>query len=153
VPPERAVEEGSIHNLRAVLVAAAAAFGFLPMAIATGASAEVQRPLATVVILGMIASAARTLLVFAGTLRTVRSSSLPPDAAPIEGIRMLHQVRGEVGTRGGRVHEPKWFQAVKSRPHRDPDSARGTRPTRRRRSPNRAKGPCRTDSPAVIIRT
>src|SRR5215471_3959626 len=67
---DEAVEGGSLHNLRAVITTAAvAAFGFLPMAIATGAGAEVQRPLATVVIAGMVASTALTLLVFPGILR------------------------------------------------------------------------------------
>jgi cobalt-zinc-cadmium resistance protein CzcA len=55
---------GAKSRLRAVLLtAAAAALGFLPMAISTGAGAEVQRPLATVVIGGLISSTILTLLV------------------------------------------------------------------------------------------
>ena len=80
---DEAVEGGTIHNLRAVLTTAAvAAFGFMPMAIATGAGAEVQRPLATVVIAGMVASTALTLLVFPGILRAAMPAPAAPGAAP-----------------------------------------------------------------------
>lgn len=52
-----AVIEGSLTRLRPVLMTAlVASFGFVPMAIATGAGAEVQRPLAIVVIGGLISS-------------------------------------------------------------------------------------------------
>jgi cobalt-zinc-cadmium resistance protein CzcA len=69
-PPDTAVSLGARHNFRAVLTTAAVtACGFLPMALATGAGAEVQRPLATVVIFGMAASVPLTLLVFPGVLR------------------------------------------------------------------------------------
>ena len=55
---------GAKSRLRAVLLtASAAALGFLPMAISSGAGAEVQRPLATVVIGGLISSTLLTLLV------------------------------------------------------------------------------------------
>ncbi len=55
---------GTLDRLRAVLLtASAAALGFLPMAISTGAGAEVQRPLATVVIGGLITSTLLTLIV------------------------------------------------------------------------------------------
>ena len=46
-----------------LLTAAAAALGFLPMAISTSAGAEVQRPLATVVVGGLISATALTLVV------------------------------------------------------------------------------------------
>ena len=59
-----AVSEGALTRLRPVLMTAlVASLGFLPMAIATGAGAEVQRPLATVVIGGIISSTILTLLV------------------------------------------------------------------------------------------
>jgi cobalt-zinc-cadmium resistance protein CzcA len=59
-----AVREGALTRLRPVLVTAlVASLGFVPMAIATGAGAEVQRPLATVVIGGVISSTILTLLV------------------------------------------------------------------------------------------
>ena len=59
-----AVYQGSIARLRPVLMTAmVAALGFVPMAIATGTGSEVQRPLATVVIGGVLSSTALTLLV------------------------------------------------------------------------------------------
>ena len=59
-----AVMEGSLTRLRPVLMTAAvAAFGFVPMALSTSAGAEVQRPLATVVIGGIISSTFLTLVV------------------------------------------------------------------------------------------
>jgi heavy metal efflux system protein len=58
-----AVTEGSLTRLRPVLVTAAvAAFGFIPMALSTSAGAEVQRPLATVVIGGILSSTFLTLV-------------------------------------------------------------------------------------------
>ena len=59
-----AVWEGALTRLRPVLMTAlVASLGFIPMAIATGTGAEVQRPLATVVIGGILSSTALTLLV------------------------------------------------------------------------------------------
>jgi cobalt-zinc-cadmium resistance protein CzcA len=59
-----AVIEGSLTRLRPVLMTAlVASFGFVPMAIATGTGAEVQRPLATVVIGGILSSTFLTLIV------------------------------------------------------------------------------------------
>ena len=55
--------EGSLTRLRPVLMTAAvAAFGFIPMALSTSAGAEVQRPLATVVIGGILSSTFLTLI-------------------------------------------------------------------------------------------
>jgi len=59
-----AVTEGAETRLRPVLMTAlVASLGFIPMAIATSAGAEVQRPLATVVIGGLITSTVLTLLI------------------------------------------------------------------------------------------
>ncbi|WP_234085634.1 CusA/CzcA family heavy metal efflux RND transporter [Azonexus sp. R2A61] len=59
-----AIHEGALTRLRPVLMTAlVASLGFVPMAIATGTGAEVQRPLATVVIGGILSSTALTLLV------------------------------------------------------------------------------------------
>ena len=64
LPLDQAIREGSTTRLRPVLMTAlVASLGFLPMAISTSAGAEVQRPLATVVIGGLITSTALTLLV------------------------------------------------------------------------------------------
>jgi cobalt-zinc-cadmium resistance protein CzcA len=61
---EALVKQGTLNRLRAVLLTAtAAALGFLPMAISTNAGAEVQRPLATVVIGGLITATILTLIV------------------------------------------------------------------------------------------
>ena len=59
-----AIREGALTRLRPVLMTAlVASLGFVPMAIAVGTGAEVQRPLATVVIGGILSSTALTLLV------------------------------------------------------------------------------------------
>ncbi|RSC26022.1 CusA/CzcA family heavy metal efflux RND transporter [Pseudomonas putida] len=65
-----AVEEGALTRLRPVLMTAlVASLGFIPMALATGTGAEVQRPLATVVIGGILSSTALTLLVLPALYR------------------------------------------------------------------------------------
>jgi cobalt-zinc-cadmium resistance protein CzcA len=64
LPIQDAVRQGAMDRLRPVLMTAlVASLGFLPMALATSMGAEVQRPLATVVIGGLITSTALTLLV------------------------------------------------------------------------------------------
>ena len=63
-PLTEAVREGALVRLRPVLMTAlVASLGFIPMALATGTGAEVQRPLATVVIGGILSSTVLTLLV------------------------------------------------------------------------------------------
>jgi len=63
-PVPSAVREGALTRLRPVLMTAAvASLGFVPMAFSSGTGAEVQRPLATVVIGGLITSTVLTLLV------------------------------------------------------------------------------------------
>lgn len=69
-PLDQAVREGALTRLRPVLMTAlVASLGFVPMAIATGTGAEVQRPLATVVIGGIISSTILTLLVLPALYR------------------------------------------------------------------------------------
>ena len=79
-----AIAEGAAHSARAVLTTAAvAALGFLPMAAATSAGAEVQRPLATAVIVGMAWSTAMTLWVLPGLLHMlIREEAAPVTVAP-----------------------------------------------------------------------
>ena len=61
---DEAIVEGALTRLRPVLmIALVASLGFLPMALNTGAGAEVQRPLATVVIGGILSATLLTLLV------------------------------------------------------------------------------------------
>jgi cobalt-zinc-cadmium resistance protein CzcA len=58
------MREGALVRMRPVLTTAlVAALGFVPMAFSDGAGAEVQRPLATVVIGGLVTATALTLLV------------------------------------------------------------------------------------------
>ena len=62
--PQQAAEEAARTRMRPVLVTAlVAALGFVPMALAQGIGAEVQRPLATVVVGGLVTSTALTLLI------------------------------------------------------------------------------------------
>jgi cobalt-zinc-cadmium resistance protein CzcA len=63
-PTEDAVIGGALTRLRPVLMTAmVASLGFVPMALSTSAGAEVQRPLATVVVGGLITSTLLTLMV------------------------------------------------------------------------------------------
>ena len=64
VPVDQAVAEGTMERVRAVLMTGIVpAIGFVPMALATGTGAEVQKPLAVVVIGGLITSTLLTLFV------------------------------------------------------------------------------------------
>lgn len=61
---DEAIKTGALTRLRPILMTAlVASLGFVPMALATGTGAEVQKPLATVVIGGLITSTALTLFV------------------------------------------------------------------------------------------
>ena len=89
-----AVTEGALTRLRPVLMTAlVASLGFVPMAIATGTGAEVQRPLATVVIGGILSSTLLTLLVLPLLYRLVHrndpseaSGTDPVPAAPAPAV-------------------------------------------------------------------
>jgi heavy metal efflux system protein len=64
LPLEEAVNEAALTRLRPVLMTTlVASLGFVPMAFSTGVGAEVQRPLATVVIGGVISAMVMSLLV------------------------------------------------------------------------------------------
>ena len=70
MPMQEAIVEGALTRLRPVLMTAlVASLGFLPMALNVGTGAEVQRPLATVVIGGIISSTLLTLLVLPALYR------------------------------------------------------------------------------------
>jgi len=74
VPTSSAVIQGATDRLRPVLMTAlVASVGFLPMAVASSLGAEVQRPLATVVIGGLLTSTVLTLLVLPALYRRVCS--------------------------------------------------------------------------------
>ncbi|MBE2291615.1 MAG: efflux RND transporter permease subunit, partial [Xanthomonadaceae bacterium] len=69
-PLDEAVREGALGRLRPVLMTAlVASLGFLPMALNVGAGSEVQRPLATVVIGGIVSSTLLTLVVLPALYR------------------------------------------------------------------------------------
>jgi len=70
LPRDEAIVRGCLTRLRPVLMTAlVASLGFLPMALATGTGAEVQRPLATVVIGGLVTSTLLTLVVLPALYR------------------------------------------------------------------------------------
>ncbi|MBA3707326.1 MAG: CusA/CzcA family heavy metal efflux RND transporter [Planctomycetes bacterium] len=70
MPVEQAITEGSLTKLRPMLMTAlVGALGYVPMAIAHGQGSEVQKPLAVVVIGGIITSAVLTLLVLPALYR------------------------------------------------------------------------------------
>jgi cobalt-zinc-cadmium resistance protein CzcA len=81
MPRDQAVLEGAAVRLRPVLMTAlVASLGFVPMALSTSAGAEVQRPLATVVIGGLITSTVLTLLV----IPLVYGWFSPKDPPPVQ---------------------------------------------------------------------
>lgn len=88
MPLARAVSEGAMARLRPVLMTAlVASLGFVPMALATGTGAEVQRPLATVVIGGILSSTVLTLLVLPLLYQWAyrrEDDAGPPAAAPAQ---------------------------------------------------------------------
>ncbi|MEX0707676.1 MAG: CusA/CzcA family heavy metal efflux RND transporter [Woeseia sp.] len=82
-PLQEAIIEGAMKRLRPVLITAlVASLGFVPMAFNVGTGAEVQRPLATVVIGGIISSTALTLLVLPALYRIFHGAGRrAPDAS------------------------------------------------------------------------
>ena len=75
-----------MNRLRPILITAlVASLGFLPMAIATGTGAEVQRPLATVVIGGILSSTILTLLVLPMLYRLVNQPKSKSSATRMVG--------------------------------------------------------------------
>lgn len=84
---DAAIREGVLTRLRPVLMTAlVASLGFVPMALNVGAGSEVQRPLATVVIGGIISSTILTLIVLPALYRLIHGREDQPEtAAPPEG--------------------------------------------------------------------
>lgn len=79
---DEAIREGALTRLRPVLMTAlVASLGFVPMALATGTGAEVQRPLATVVIGGILSSTTLTLLVLPALYRWMHRKDEDAQAA------------------------------------------------------------------------
>ena len=85
---DAAIHEGALTRLRPVLMTAlVASLGFIPMAIATGTGAEVQRPLATVVIGGILSSTVLTLLVLPILYRLAHRKEEEVEAGAIDSNR------------------------------------------------------------------
>ncbi|RSU75849.1 CusA/CzcA family heavy metal efflux RND transporter [Sphingomonas sp. S-NIH.Pt3_0716] len=81
---DEAIREGAITRLRPVLMTAlVASLGFVPMALNVGLGSEVQRPLATVVIGGIISSTILTLLVLPALYRMVHGRKAAPSPEQI----------------------------------------------------------------------
>ena len=79
VPKQEAISRGALTRLRPVVMTAlVASLGFVPMAIATGTGAEVQKPLATVVIGGLITATLLTLLVLPALYARFSGERVPP---------------------------------------------------------------------------
>jgi cobalt-zinc-cadmium resistance protein CzcA len=108
LPLIEAVEDAAITRLRPVLMTAmVAAIGFLPMAISTGRGAEVQKPLATVVIGGIITSTTLTLLVLPALYTLVsrrkhdgsaRASRLPTIPSTEPEQELIHKMQTQEAT-------------------------------------------------------
>lgn len=87
-PLDEAVVEGALTRLRPVLMTAlVASLGFVPMALNTGIGSEVQRPLATVVIGGIISSTLLTLVVLPALYRLVHIRDMPADRSASSHLR------------------------------------------------------------------
>ena len=83
-PMDEAVRQGARDRLRPVLMTAlVASLGFLPMALATTMGAEVQRPLATVVIGGLMTSTILTLLIIPALYKRMAGQKQPTKAPSV----------------------------------------------------------------------
>lgn len=84
-----AVMNGAMDRLRPVLMTATCgALGFVPMALSSSSGAEVQRPLATVVIGGLVTSTALTLLVLPTIYRWFEPKEIAPE--PVDMTEFVH---------------------------------------------------------------
>ena len=82
---EQAIEQSAITRLRPILMTTlVAALGFVPMAVNTGVGAEVQRPLATVVIGGVLSANVLTLIVLPAIYRMFGRATVSEATSPVE---------------------------------------------------------------------
>ncbi len=92
---ETAIIKGALTRLRPVLTTAlVASLGFIPMALNTGIGSEVQRPLATVVIGGVISSTILTLFVLPALYRLLHSSNKSHESKAEHGDNQLIKSKG-----------------------------------------------------------
>jgi len=100
---EQAVEEAAITRLRPVLMTTlVASLGFLPMAFSTGMGAEVQRPLATVVIGGVLSAMIMSILVLRVVFvifRWPEKANQNKDLAPVSDKPIVAFVPNQIGSR------------------------------------------------------
>jgi cobalt-zinc-cadmium resistance protein CzcA len=90
-----AVLAGARRRLRPVLMTACvASFGFIPMALSTSTGAEVQRPLATVVIGGLFTSTLLTLLLLPVLYEWIFEKDRPTEAKQDDARVVEHSARG-----------------------------------------------------------
>jgi heavy metal efflux system protein len=83
---DEAIREGALTRLRPVLMTAlVASLGFVPMALNVGAGSEVQRPLASVVIGGIISSTILTLIVLPALYRLIHGREIEAETEPNGG--------------------------------------------------------------------
>jgi heavy metal efflux system protein len=98
-----AITSGAIERVRPVVMTAlVASLGFVPMAFATGTGAEVQRPLATVVIGGIVSSTALTLLVLPVLCSLILRPQRRTEAAEIMATRVAKNPAARV------QHQSRW---------------------------------------------
>jgi cobalt-zinc-cadmium resistance protein CzcA len=94
-----AIHDGALTRLRPVLMTAlVAALGFVPMALATGTGAEVQRPLATVVIGGIVSSTALTLLVLPVLYRLVHAPKKGKEIVTIRFFKNENAIKDKLSS-------------------------------------------------------
>ncbi len=96
---ESAILHGAAHTMRAVLTTGAvAALGFMPMALAHSAGAEVQRPLATVVVFGIGLATILTLFMLPGLLRIVMAGEVRRARRPVgsDSVALEAEVLDEI---------------------------------------------------------
>ncbi len=145
-----AIVEGSLERLRPVLMTAlVASLGFVPMAVATRAGAEVQRPLATVVIGGLITSTLLTLFVLPGICGLVLKSRRAGRGARISSRAGLGSwVIPPLDTAGQHGRDSRRARRHSS-PPRSPYSAEraGNRPDRCIPAPGRSRTPAACPRP------
>jgi cobalt-zinc-cadmium resistance protein CzcA len=88
---DEAILQGALTRLRPVLMTAlVASLGFVPMALATGTGAEVQKPLATVVIGGLVSSTLLTLVVLPALYRIFAGGADPPAKRLEDALMQKH---------------------------------------------------------------
>ncbi len=92
------IKKGSVRRIRPILLTASTdILGFLPMAISTSAGAEVQRPLATVVIGGMLTSTLLTLIVLPILYKWVENRKKSPGTGSLKPVLVSVAILAGIG--------------------------------------------------------